>query len=33
MVLDDLKYDLNYGDEKVNRYKLIEHLFQRQMGS
>ena len=31
--LKDMKYDLNYGDEKSSRYKIIKYLFQPQLGS
>ena len=29
----DMKYDLNYGDKKSDRYQIIKNLFQLQSGS
>ena len=31
--LKDMKYDLNYGDKKSSRYKIIKFLLQPQLGS
>ena len=31
--LKDMKYDLNYGDKKSNRYNIIKYLFQPHLGS
>ena len=29
--LNDMKYDLNYGDKKLDRYNIIKSLFQLQL--
>ena len=31
--LNDMKYDLNYGDKKSNRYNFIKRSLQPQLGS